>query len=62
MKRTHIINERELLIKLRDGDTTAFEKLYNFYKGHIITHLLYLFKNDDLTQDVVQEVFLTLWW
>lgn len=61
MNRTHLIDERELLIKLRDGDAMAFEKLYNFYKEHIITHLLYLFKNDDLTQDVAQEVFITIW-
>lgn len=61
MNSIHIINEKELLIKLRDGDAMAFEKIYNFYKDHIITHLLYLFKNDDLTQDVVQEVFIAIW-
>lgn len=54
-------NEKELLIKLREGDVVAFEKLYNFYKTHIITHLLYLFKDDDITQDVAQEVFITIW-
>lgn len=61
MNHTQLIDERELLVKLRDGDEMAFEKLYNFYKEHIITHLLYLFKNDDLTQDVAQETFIAVW-
>lgn len=55
------LDERELLVKLRDGDVMAFEKLYNFYKEHIITHLLYLFKDDNVIQDVAQETFVTVW-
>lgn len=39
----------------------AFENLYHFYKDRIISHLLYLFKNDDLAKDVAQETFITVW-
>ncbi|MGJ1266596.1 RNA polymerase sigma factor [Sphingobacterium spiritivorum] len=56
-----LFNEKNLLLKLRNGDREAFEQLYNFYKNHIIGHLLYIFKSEELTQDVTQETFLSIW-
>lgn len=46
---------------MRDGDKMAFENLYHSYKDRIIAHLLYIFKNDELSQDIAQDTFITLW-
>ena len=54
-------NEKELLIKLREGDAMAFEKVYNHYKEHIIKHVLYLFTSDDIAEDITQDTFITVW-
>lgn len=39
----------------------AFEEVYNHYKEPIIRHLLYLFKDDDIAQDIAQDTFIALW-
>ena len=53
--------EKELLLQLRDGDQYAFEQLYQYYKNHIIGHLLYMFKSDELTKDIAQDTFIAIW-
>src|SRR5690554_6805393 len=61
MNRTHIIDERELLIKLRDGDHSAFEKLYTHYSPVITAHLIHLLKSMDLAEEVAQDTFISVW-
>ncbi|EFK57636.1 RNA polymerase sigma factor [Sphingobacterium spiritivorum] len=61
MGRITLFNEKNLLLKLKNGDRHAFEQLYHFYKNHITGHLFYIFKSEELTQDVTQETFITVW-
>ncbi len=61
MKILSITDEKGLLLRLRGGDQQAFEQLYDHYKNHIIGHLLFIFKSDELTQDVAQETFIAIW-
>ncbi|HMR19072.1 MAG TPA: RNA polymerase sigma-70 factor [Sphingobacterium sp.] len=61
MKILPIHNEKDLLMKLRNRDQQTFEQLYAHYKKHIIGHLLYIFKSDELAQDITQETFIAVW-
>jgi len=54
-------NEQELLLRLRDGDTVAFEELYNQYKIRLTANLLRILKSAALVEDVLQDVFLGIW-
>ena len=61
MKVDEIIDEKTLLIRLRNGDHQAFEQLYHHYKRRIAGHLLALFKDEELAQDIAQETFIKIW-
>lgn len=49
------------LIRLRDGEPAAFDALVNSYAGGLITHAAYIVNSVDTAQDIVQEVFFSLW-
>lgn len=55
------IDEKDLLLRLRDGDHKAFHQLYDRYSDKLIFNLIRLVKNDVLVEEIVQETFLTLW-
>lgn len=61
MKSIMMIDEKELLIKLRDGDRNAFSELYNRYKVRITVKLFQLLKVDTLVEDTLQELFFRVW-
>jgi len=54
-------NEPDLLLRLREGDTLAFEALYNQYKVRLTANLLRILKSPELVEDVLQDVFLGIW-
>lgn len=57
----HLLNDDELTQLLRQGDEPAFTHIYNHYwdKLYYIAHRL--LKDTDAAEEIVQEVFLTLW-
>ncbi len=61
MKHLPLADEKSLLLRLQKGDQHAFEQLYAHYKKHIIGRLLFIFKSDELTQDIAQETFIAIW-
>ncbi|WP_346070392.1 RNA polymerase sigma factor [Sphingobacterium siyangense] len=61
MNTKSITDERELLLKLRDGDHLAFEQLYNKYHPNLIGHLIRLLKSTDLAKEVLQDTFMAVW-
>lgn len=54
-------HEKVLVKKMRSGDAIAFEKLYLKYSPAITSHLLYMLKSPEWTQEVLQETFMTVW-
>ncbi|MGK6352832.1 RNA polymerase sigma factor [Parapedobacter sp. DT-150] len=54
-------NERALLLRLREGDHKAFEKLFSIYSPIITGHLLRLLKVPELVEEIVQDSYLSLW-
>lgn len=53
--------EYNLMNKLRHGDRSAFEHIYQIYNYELIGYLIKLLKSKELAQEVVQDTFIALW-
>ncbi|WP_199120783.1 RNA polymerase sigma factor [Pedobacter sp. ASV28] len=51
----------ELLLKLRNGEASAFAEIYNQYRSKILVYACNLCKSEDLAEEIVQEVFIKIW-
>ncbi len=56
-----IVNEEELLARLRVGDDTAFDRLYHRYSNRIYGRLLKLTKSVEVSEELLQDVFMKVW-
>ncbi|MBW3524689.1 RNA polymerase sigma factor [Chryseobacterium sp. NKUCC03_KSP] len=56
----YLTNEKELLLRLQQGDYRAFENIYTNHKEKIANRLLRLLKSYDLVEDILQELFIRL--
>src|SRR3546814_9878698 len=54
-------DEKELLIRLTEGDSLAFEALYHRHKRRIFFNLLKLVHVYAVAEELHQEVFLKVW-
>lgn len=61
MKDINTIDEKELLLRLNNGDASAFHQLYDHHKAPLASKILSLLKSDELVQDIMQDLFLKLW-
>lgn len=54
-------SERDLIVRLKDGDTVAFKKLYTFY-GKKINYVCHSFRlSAEDTEEIIQDVFYRVW-
>ena len=53
--------EKEILIRLLQGDELAFEKIYRLYSPGLYGKLLKLLKSVPQTEEILQDVFLKIW-
>lgn len=56
-----IKEELRLLVLLSKGDLAAFDKLYWHYQRAVYKNIFQLVKDQGIAEDILQEVFLTLW-
>lgn len=54
-------DEKKLLLRLRDGDSSAFEILMESYKRPLANRVLRLLKSKEDTEEVLQELFVRVW-
>lgn len=54
-------SETELLLHISQGDETAFRQLYNLYINRLYAYVSALTRRKDLTEDLIQNIFLKLW-
>ena len=54
-------HEKNLMIRAREGDRTAFEELFKLYERPILNYVYRLSRNRALAEDLLQEAFLRLW-
>lgn len=53
--------ERELLLRVANGDETAFRNLYDMYHQLLATYIFRLTRSLSETEEIVHDVFLKLW-
>ncbi len=53
--------DSEVIKRLQDGDKKAFDRIYWQYSHKIYLNALKLTKDGNIAEDIVQEVFITLW-
>ena len=58
---TEQLEDKALLIRLSEGDETAFVKIYNQYRHKTYTYAYQLSKSADTADEIVQEVFIRIW-
>ncbi|PPL03838.1 RNA polymerase sigma factor [Parapedobacter indicus] len=54
-------DEKNLLLRLRDGDHDAFDTLYNRYAHRVAAILLRLTRSQDTAEDLLQDTFIRVW-
>ena len=54
-------NEKELVLRLSQGNEQAFERIYNFYSARLYGHLLKLVKSESVASEILQHVFIKIW-
>lgn len=54
-------NEKDLLRYAAEGNSTAFATLFNNYKDKLYRFLLQANGSPEMTEDIIQDVFLKLW-
>ncbi|MRG47963.1 RNA polymerase sigma-70 factor [Chitinophaga sp. SYP-B3965] len=54
-------NEKDLLRHAAEGNSTAFATLFNNYKDKLYRFLVQANGSPELTEDIIQDVFLKLW-
>ena len=55
------LNEKDLVIRLKDGDTRAFEQIYQLYSSRLLGFLIKLVKSDLCAAELLQDTFIKLW-
>ncbi|WP_353718902.1 RNA polymerase sigma-70 factor [Dyadobacter sp. 676] len=55
------LSDQQLLKAFQEGSLTAFEEIHQRYFGRLYTHAFKMLGEAEDAQDVVQEVFITLW-
>jgi RNA polymerase sigma-70 factor (ECF subfamily) len=54
-------NDRELIERIARQDRDAFRELYERYGGPVLSYVRTLARDRELSEDVTQEVFLSVW-
>ena len=53
--------EKEIVLRMMQGDELAFEKIYRLYSPKLYGNLLRLLKSVPQTEQILQDVFLKVW-
>ncbi|SEO00447.1 RNA polymerase sigma-70 factor, ECF subfamily [bacterium A37T11] len=56
-----LMNEKELLEKLQEGDEYAFNQIYHKYKNKMARNFLRVLRSEELAADALQELFMKIW-
>lgn len=57
----HDIAENELIVALKHGEHRAFNAIYDRYKTELAVKIIRMVKSEDLTEELLQELFMRLW-
>ena len=54
-------NVKELILKVSEGDETAFRGIFNIYYNQLAGFIFRISGSEQLAQEIVQDVFLKIW-
>jgi RNA polymerase sigma-70 factor (ECF subfamily) len=54
-------NEKDLLLKVADGDENAFAIIFQNWLPFLSSHIFRITESKELTEEIVQDVFLKIW-
>lgn len=57
----HAIDEKELLLRLRQGDHAAFQQLYGIHAAAVFARIKRLVHRTEWTEELHQDVFMRIW-
>ena len=60
-KNQYIYSDEQLISRFQSGDENAYIELVNRYKDRLTNFVYYFFKDEEQTEDVVQETFIKLY-
>ncbi len=61
MRLTNLHNEQLLLQKIAESDETSFAEIYEVYSDSLTQFVLKYVKSKELSNDIIQEVFIRIW-
>lgn len=61
MQIIHGITEKELIVRLKDGDQTAFELLFHFYYPGLVVYTSQFTADRNDAEEIVQDFFVRFW-
>lgn len=61
MERNTSYNERNLLLRIAEGDQGAFVVFFKQWQPFLATHIFRITNSRELAEEVVQDVFLKIW-
>ena len=53
--------DKELLLKIAEGDQVAFSILFEQYRNRLFTYLFKITKSAETSEEIVLDVFLKIW-
>lgn len=54
-------DDNELILRLREGEESAFRRVFDRYSGELYNFSYTFLKNREQCQEIIQEVFLSVW-
>ncbi|HZK94146.1 MAG TPA: RNA polymerase sigma-70 factor [Prolixibacteraceae bacterium] len=61
MQTIHGIAEKDLIVRLKNGDQTAFELLFHFYYSGLVIYASQFTADRDEAEEIVQDFFVRFW-
>lgn len=61
MEKYILIEDGEMLVRLKSGEVKAFDFFYKKYRSRIYANILKLTKSTEIAADILQEVFVSVW-
>jgi RNA polymerase sigma-70 factor (ECF subfamily) len=55
------VETKLLLSQLREGNTCAFERLYQMHSKALLSNIRHLVKNKEIASEILQDVYLKIW-
>ena len=61
MQKHLVIDEKELLLLLKQGHEAAFEEIYKLYSSRLFGNIYKMVKSESTAKEILQEVFIKVW-